>query len=410
MTSPGHEESATATDESLLLERHARLLDRLREAYGRLERRAQRIENELEHANDELARKVAELDRTSRHLQSILDALDVGIVVADAHGSITRENPAARSILGRSLVHGIDAPAFLEDLERSHGGQDAPRPYQHPVQGRRHLRHGRSIVRDAAGRALGTVHLVADETEACMLREKLGRQETLVALGEMAAEIAHEIRNPLNAVEGFAHLLRRRMTQATDADASSVRWSERIVDGVREVDAIISNLMSFAGSDTLRKESLNLTAVVVNAMEVATRGMTEEQRNRYGFTLDLVEKNSRMEGDRIKLRQVFRNLFANAIEAMPEGGRVRVRGRLESAEGVYRVTVEDEGEGIDPAFVPRLFRPFTTAKEGGTGLGLALVHRIVTAHGGTIEYVPKDAGACFALGLPAHVREGVPSS
>ena len=397
------------------------LVERLRESYAQLEKRARRIEEDLERVNAELALKVEELDASRSQLETVLDAVPVGIAVEDPEGRITKLNRFARAVLEKpegNTEHGLRATDIVdghgESLLAVHGEHGGAPHVLHLEDGtRRIVKHRHSSFENASGEHLGTVHVLSDETEAQELRDKVAHQETLAALGETVAQIAHEIRNPLNAVEGFAHLLKRRMQPAEeslpDEDAAkNSHYADRIVQGVREVDGIISNMLTFAtSSEQLRMEPVVLTAVVLDAIEIAMGGMSEETRERYGFSVDLAEKNTRMEGDRIKLRQVFRNLVSNAMEAMPQGGRIRIRGRWDEERSFFRVTVEDEGPGVSPELERRLFGPFVTGKEGGTGLGLALAHRVMTAHGGSIELVPGKRGARFALRLPRHHREGV---
>jgi signal transduction histidine kinase len=193
----------------------------------------------------------------------------------------------------------------------------------------------------------------------------------------MAAGIAHEIRNPLNAIRGFADLLRRRLEPGT----REARWGGLIVEGVDDVDAIIKSMLTFADPNRLQPETVDGREVVERAVEQALSSMREEHSDRWHVTWTVTAPPFR--ADRIKLRQAIRNLVANALEAQPEGGRVEVALEAQGSEIV--ATVDDEGPGIAEELRHRVVDPFFTTRPEGTGLGLALVHTIAQLHGGRFE-------------------------
>ncbi len=223
---------------------------------------------------------------------------------------------------------------------------------------------------------------------------QLEQQKKMAALGTMAGGIAHEIRNPLNAVKGFASLLLRELEPNTKV----ARWASRILDGVNETDAIIASLLSFARPGRLCFEFVEARALADEAVAIVLGGLGEK-RERWQVEIECGEL--RFRGDRIQLRQALRNLVANAIEAQPEGGRVRIV--IEAIGSEVLVSVADAGPGIAREIANQVAEPFFTTRAEGTGLGLALVHTIVQLHGGRLEIAPEPSplgGALVRFRIP----------
>ena len=227
------------------------------------------------------------------------------------------------------------------------------------------------------------------------------RLDKMAALGTMAGGIAHEIRNPLNAVRGFAALLAERLEEGSKEKL----WSRRILEGVDECDAIVSSMLALAEPERVALETLDAREWVSEAVALCRRDMQEGNAKRWAITVD-VERVS-FPGDRIQLRQALRNLLANAVQAQPDGGRVRVVARAErdADGGTLVVHVTDDGPGIPPAVAERAADPFFTTRADGTGLGLALVQVIARLHGGSfvIAPAPADGGADVCLCLPLSI-------
>jgi signal transduction histidine kinase len=354
----------------------------LLDSYNALAERAEHVEEELCIANAELEHKVAELS-------AILEALPTGVIVRDASRRVVRTNDAARSILGSQLEGEREHPLVdgIEDLghwcERDLVSDD----------GRRLVLATRSTLIEEG--AIGSVQILDDRTELVELSERLHGFDKLAALGNMAGGIAHEIRNPMNAVKGFAALLGQRLEPGT----TEREWADLIVEGVGEADTIIASMLTLAAPERLVREGVEGGALLQSAIDQAAASHAlASERWTVESECSLTES---FEADRIKLRQAIRNLIANAMDAQPEGGRVHVSLTLELDEVVARVT--DAGPGIPAEFRRRVLDPFFTTRAQGTGLGLALVGTIARLHGGRVDISPSPGplgGADISFRIP----------
>lgn len=223
----------------------------------------------------------------------------------------------------------------------------------------------------------------------------LQRSERLAALGQMAAGVAHEIRNPLGGIGLYASLLERDLTELP----SQQQIARRISAGVQSLETIVRDILSFAGDAAPRFVEVRLGDVLDSAMvQVGAR----VEVGAIGLSVDKELGDIELWCDAAQVERALLNLLFNAFDAVGEGGRVWVRrGAVTEGSGLASIVVEDDGAGIDPGCLQRIFNPFFTTKDHGTGLGLAIVHRIAEAHGGSITARNRTpTGASFVLSLP----------
>lgn len=239
--------------------------------------------------------------------------------------------------------------------------------------------------------------------EVCRLREELNeknkeleRRERLAALGEMAAGLAHEIRNPLGAIGLYASLLVRDLADQSEQH----RIAQRITVGVHNLESIIGDVLTFAGPAEPEKRRVRLGAIIEEAI-----AQTAPQAQALEARIDIDERLSDLEAhcDAGQVERVLLNLLFNALDAAGQGGRVWVGvGTVDPVEGLVCIVVEDDGPGVPSELAHRIFNPFFTTKSYGTGLGLAIAHRIAEGHGGRIVVRRgSHGGAAFRLFLPA---------
>lgn len=246
----------------------------------------------------------------------------------------------------------------------------------------------------------GEVHRLRGELNEKNL--ELQRREHLAALGQMAAGVAHEIRNPLGGIGIYASVLQKEL-----ADRPEQREiARRISAGVNNLERIVRDILAFAGNGTQRFESISLGALLQGVASQVER-QVRDLATHIQFEAGLDEVFVR--GDAGRVERALLNLCFNAIEAAGQCGKVWVR-RGESDDEMIAVVVEDNGPGIDPAALNKIFNPFFTTKDDGTGLGLAIVHSIAESHGGFVRAGSRaGGGASFVFTLPAdRSRSGTP--
>lgn len=384
------------------IEQALRLFD---ETTSALSARIHRLEEVLLQKTRELAAKVSELDRLHAWLEQVMGAVASGVLAVDADGRITTANPAAEAALAGSLdpVVGADYRAAFPDspLLRLLDGSGAVGDYERilrPAQGQRRILSCKAApLHGPDGRCIGAVEAFEDVTEVRRLRELVDRADRLQQLGEMAAGVAHEIRNPLNGIEGFASLLARDL-----GDDPKGRYARLIVEGVRHLNATVTGLLEYAKPRRLERTRHDPAALLRGVAELLASDAVEAGVDlRVEATGDLPA----LLCDGQQLKQVLINLVRNAIQAVAghrDHGAVDCSVALVGEdEPAVVFTVSDEGPGIPPEDRQRVFTPFFTTKDEGTGLGLAVSHTIVDLHGG--QLLVEDApggGARLRVVIP----------
>ncbi|MGB7156746.1 MAG: ATP-binding protein [Tepidisphaeraceae bacterium] len=221
----------------------------------------------------------------------------------------------------------------------------------------------------------------------------LERRNRLAALGEMAAGMAHEIRNPLGGIQLYASMLAKDVSERAD----SLQLVTKISAGVKRLEGLVSQVLHFTREITASVTATDLSEVVAQAVELSHNAMLARE------IVCEVDGPAQLPvvADPVLIGQALLNLLLNAADATPSGGRVSVVfGAPTSDSGArqFHVVLRDSGTGIPAAILDKVFNPFFTTKDNGTGLGLAIVHRIVEAHEGTISVTnPADGGARFEI-------------
>lgn len=233
--------------------------------------------------------------------------------------------------------------------------------------------------------------------EVARKNRQLRRRERLAALGEMAAGVAHEIRNPLGGIQMFASLLRRDLADQPEA----LRLVERINKGVNTLESIVSNILAFSRPAEAQPGAVCLKALARETVElVAVKAAAAGVRVEIGDSVNRVE----LVTDGRLLQRALLNLLLNAIDAAGRAdsaaGKVVIASRSSSGERVT-ISVADNGAGIPAGLMDRIFNPFFTTKSSGTGLGLSIVHQIVESLGGSVQAANRGGGgAVFSIALP----------
>lgn len=228
-------------------------------------------------------------------------------------------------------------------------------------------------------------------------QERLLQGEKMAVLGEMAASVAHELRNPLVSIGGFA----QRLARITSAESREHEYSSIIAREVRRMEEMLANILAFSKKQMLCFADCNVAGIVEEALAMEADAL---RRGAVSLETEIAGGLPVIQGDEQKLRQVVVNLITNARQAMPEGGRLTVRIYPASLRGdrAVAVEVEDTGGGIPAEVMRNIFNPFFTTKDEGTGLGLSISHRIVEHHRGEFEVQNREDGALFILRIPVN--------
>lgn len=393
-----------------------------------LESRSRRLEEvltvkqaELTAANAQLAAQLAELDDLRSYLTRVVDTVASGVVAVDAAGRITTANPVARialhGLLGEVVV-GADYRAALpgDPLWQVLASGQPAGPYQRTVpgpagRGERILAGRAAPLLAADGAVLGLVESFEDVTGLRRLEEQLARSERLRELGELAAGVAHEIRNPLTGIEGFASLLARDQPP----ESSGRRYAQAIIEASRHLNRTVGDLLAFARTPQPVKSDCNPVALaescleLVRAQELAQSTERGRQGGQERLSLPVLDLHDAwgdsgvVSVDAGQVRQVLLNLVQNACQILaehrPGAGRVRLGVVAEPEQVLWQV--DDDGPGVPPIERLRLFTPFQSKRPGGTGLGLAVAHTLVQGHGGSLAVGDAPGGgARFTVALP----------
>lgn len=376
----------------------------LEQSYQELQQRADRLSLELEQANDDLKRSLQEKERVESYLKNILQSLTRGVLVLDLSARVMLCNRAASSQLGIELAAGQAMPETIDQHAILPVLQEGLRNPGDEFDGREILAgHNRGSVltlsvsktpvRDESGGCLGVIFILSDITRLRELERENQKRERLSAMGEMAIELAHEIRNPLGSIEIFASLIEERASVQHEERA----MAHQISAGVRSLNNIVSNMLTFNRPAEPIREIFDLNDLILTTLDFI-KPVVEQHGIKLSRRFDLDE--APVFADQGMFRQMLLNLFFNALHALPRGGLLEVLTRS-SEGGEVELEVRDTGVGISREKLGRIFDPFYTTNRHGTGLGLLIVHRVVAQHGGSIAVESEvNRGTRFRITIP----------
>jgi PAS domain S-box-containing protein len=333
-----------------------------------------------------------------RYVETILGSIATGIVSVDGRGIVRVCNGEACRIFGvdASEVIGmhyleLDCLRPFRDLlegslSRGEVARERPLEYDNAEGRRFHLGVSVSPSNESREESIAGNMVLTDHSELVRLQEEVKQKATLAAVGELAAHVAHEVRNPLGSIKIYIDLLAREQTD----EAKRNEFIAKISSEVSRLNGIVTSFLQYSSPLRLEFSEFTLADVIKDAVLFARREEHFDRiriEERYGGLEDL-----RINADRNQLMQLFLNLIRNACEAITDGGQVEVAmklsgdaGREEPGKRAVVVSIRDTGQGIDPRTLSKIFTPFFTTKAHGTGLGLALAKRIVENHGGRVE-------------------------
>jgi two-component system sensor histidine kinase PilS (NtrC family) len=364
------------------------------------------------YLSEQLQRTSLELDANRQNLaelralnQNVVESIPSGLITLSPFGTATFVNPAGLSILQRDaaaiLGHHVTELGFFdydgwnaarEDLA---GGRVVRRENDGIAvsDGTRSVGFAISPLSTLEGQAAGFTLIFQDLTEMKKLESELRLKDRMAAVGELSAGIAHEIRNPLAAIAGSVQVLKG----SSSLTPQEQRLMSIVLKESERLNKSISDFLRFVRPQERRALAFDVAASLSETLDLLQN--SPELDERHAIVREIDPPSFQLVGDADQIRQVFWNLARNAVQAMPQGGTLTVRATAGGED--YRIVFTDNGRGMSPADLQRLFQPFRTSFPSGTGLGMAISYRIVQAHGGRIDVTSREGeGSSIIVTLP----------
>ena len=344
------------------------------------------------------------LTRIKAFSDNVVENMPIGLSALDMEDNIVSFNQTAESILQIPMNQALGKKA----------GDILPGQFQTllheklPANGTLekeldcNLRDGKVIPMDVSisslegddGVSMGRIILFRDLTEIQGLKNEIELSRRLASIGKLAAGVAHEIRNPLSSIKGFATYFRERYKEVPE----DRKTAEIMVQEVERLNRVIGQLLEFARPVTLQKKPIKIQALIRHSLKIIEKKAHDKH-------IDIIEDIDpdlpEVSMDADQMNQVLLNLYLNALESMANGGQLTLEVRSDTDSQRLRIMIRDTGRGIEKNDLAHIFDPYFTTKQAGTGLGLAIVHKIIESHNGEIKVESKpDLGTSVIILLP----------
>ena len=382
-------------------------LAKLVEAFNAMTLQLKQNKQHIQLSHERLQKSHQEIQHRRTYIEVLLETVPSGVVSLDENGLVSMINSAASKLLKAPVSEVLGRPYWalvpesyreefrelLEVLYRTSKSLRKEIKIQSGEGQWTHLTMTLSVLRDEKNQQLGVVAVFDDVTE-------IQQMERMSAWTEVAKRIAHEIKNPLTPIQLSVQRLRRRYLDKIEDDGTFGESTEIILKEVDALKTLVNEFSSFARLPETKKsiDDLNdLVVEAVNLFKVAHEAIT--------FDLNLLIEMPKMQLDKSQLKRVLFNLFDNSVAAMNLAGNIEVVTELDSDSQKIKLSVSDEGCGIDPEVYNQLFEPYFSMREGGTGLGLAIVKRIVSDHGASVKAIAnQNRGTRFVIEFPSGLQ------
>ena len=379
-----------------------------------------RYPDEINFLNERIQTKPERRDKWKENINfnNVIQSLNIGVVVIDLNGIVKSMNLEAEKILNIKSDEAISMElskifsrklflnSLVDFLSINNFENSMSFETEVDIEGksRKYINIYLSPVRCDEGHISGAVITLHDITKIKIYEEKVNRTNKLVAMGEMAASIAHEIRNPLGSIELFTNILENELKNSDE----KCSIAKHITKGVKSINSIISNMLLFINPQQNADFRLIDIHDILNDSLFFSKHLIESQND---IKLNVTYENGPLiiEADPELLKQVFLNILLNAFQAMPGRGEINIEtAKIKNSnnKNYVQVTISDTGSGISDDEINKIYDPFFSTKKGGTGLGLTIVHSIMIIHRSNIEIKStKGKGTVCTLTIPEYFTE-----
>ncbi len=366
------------------------------------------LSEQVKRTGEELIEKRIDFEELKILNNNIIQNIQTGLTTVDKQGRIISFNRQAEVITGKSLrevyltpiddvIHGILKDITKnEEFQTTTGLNRWTKEFISDKGKRFILGFSVSPFKNSRNEQVGRIILFQDITHIKEMEEEIKRSDTLANLGKLAANLAHEIRNPLGSMSASIQLLRKELSLS----GSNRELMDIVLKEIERLNHLITNFLMYARPLTVKKETVDLRKVVDETVTVFKN--TPKGSVDISIATEFLGDTT-IVGDFMQLKQVFWNLLLNAADAMSDGGHIKIEmnGTTSLKDGAVSISLSDSGAGIENAIKPLIFDPFFSTKDGGTGLGLPTVKLIIEAHGGSVDVTSQEGkGTDVIITLP----------
>jgi len=343
------------------------------------------------------------LQDTSAIADQVVTSLPVGLIATDKDGKIAFYNSAAERITGLNLAkaRGKEPDRILpshfcglkESLDRGESISEKEMECEFTENKVVPVSISASKIINEEGKFVGQVLIIRDLGEVRRLQDEIRRKEKLAAIGDLAAGVAHEIRNPLSSIKGIASYYKSKFEDGSE----DMEMAGVMIEEVDRLGRVISELLEFARPAKLNRKPSNMNELLEHSARLVQQ---EAMAKNVQIQLNLASDSAKADVDPDRLSQCFLNIYLNALQAMENGGQLTIASSIRNG-GSVTIDIKDNGAGISADDLSKIFDPYFTTKPKGTGLGLAIVHKIIEAHQGLVKVRSATGqGTVFSIILP----------
>ena len=344
------------------------------------------------------------LTRVKAFSDNVIENMPSGLITINLNHEITSMNKTAKKILGKDLTRSL--PQLTVLIEKQEISKEIISQEVNLVVSQNQIEEKTiglditaSPIRDSENQITGFLLLFKDLTQIKKLKKQVETNRRLAAIGKFAAGVAHEIRNPLSSIKGFATYLGRRYEE----NSSDKKTADIMVKEVERINRSITQLLEFAKPMSVENKPVDVNDIIAHSLQLVHHDIV---RKKIHTKIDVNLETPLINTDSQKMNQVLLNLYINAIQAMEENGKLTIRVSKKEQTSAIEIVIKDNGSGIEEDTLDLIFDPYFTTKPTGTGLGLSIVHTILENLGGSLKVQStKGIGSCFTVKLPVRRLE-----